>query len=275
VEGLGMTGPAANRPQHDSLGRSTMQTTTEPAEDLELDEDAEPDEVEPDDTEPPTAAGAGETTAPPDEGDPETPISYEITPSAVTGIIRGLASTIPPQGTMLLAIAKPAADEVLVTIVPARAEKETDSAIPLVVRGTAEEIDLQLVEALSHYVPARTIALRSAQQIARDTATAAKSAAEAAKARTTASAAKTKTPSLTVTLEPTDATLRVVNGADAVVDVKPGVKTTLSKGRYIATVSKLGYNTKIQNVVVGEGPHAITITLEQSDQVALFGGTPT
>jgi PRTRC genetic system protein E len=270
-----MSAAPADTPEQDSLGRSTMHTTTEPAAGLDADELLEVDEREPDDpTDPTTSAEEGEAATPPADGTPATPISYEIVPSAVTGIIRGLASTIPAKGTLLLAIVKPSAQEVLVTIVPARGEKETDSAIPLVVRGTAEEIDLELVEALGHYVPARSIAVRTAEQIARDTVTAAQAAAEAAKARASTSAAKPKSPALTVTVEPKDAVLRVVDGADAVVDVKPGIKTTVGKGRYILTVSKLGFNTKIQNVVVGDGPQAITITLQQSDQVALFGGTP-
>jgi PRTRC genetic system protein E len=289
----------------DPLGRSTMQTTIdhdeelergagrEPAEDEQHDEHTPGKGLESTDEEPPDDADAlgaeeaddseaddaDDTTEPaslatttPDESIDVTPLP--AAPDAVTGIIGGLATTIPAKGTMLLAIAKADDGQVLVTILPAKGEKETESAIPLVVRGTPDGIDRELVGALQHYVPARHIALRAASQIARDTAAAAKKSADAAKSRATSasSTVKKKTPSLTIHLVPKDAVLRVVDATDRVQNLKAGVKAELAKGRYIVTVTKVGFKTKIQNAVVKDGPEVMTITLEQSDQMSLLGG---
>ncbi len=295
---------------HDPLGRSTMQTTTDHDEDVERDAghelDADDDtnqdrelgaDVEHTDDDQPDDGGAAEADDEPEDAEdtttgttdpepaatataeePEDVTPLPAAPDAVTGIIRGLATTIPPQGTMLLAIARTADETVMVTIVPAKGEKETASAIPLVVRGTAEEIDRELVDALQHYVPARHIALSTAAEIARDTAAAAKKsqtgakAQAAAKARTSPAATPAKKkPSLTIRVEPEDAALRVVDGADRVHNVKPGVAAELAKGRYIVTVTKPGYRTRIQNVVLKDGPESLTVALE-SDQMSLLGG---
>jgi PRTRC genetic system protein E len=216
--------------------------------------------------------------AEPEAAAPSEPINYHVEPAPVTGIIRGLAETIPAKGTLLLAIAKLENGDLLVTIQPPKTDKEGDPALPLQVKGTPTEIDASLVDALAHYVPARHIAVKTAEQIARDTADRSKKAAEAAKARTTTSvnagsASKKKTPSITVRVEPKDATLRVVDGADVAQTVKHGVKATVAKGRYVIAVAKLGYETETKTVVVGDGPQDVTITLKQLEQTALFGGS--
>ena len=141
-------------------------------------------------------------------------------------------------------------------------------------KGTPLEIDAQLVDALAHYVPARNIALKTAEQIARDTAAHAKKTAEEQKKKwSSSSSTSKKTPSLMVKIEPKDATLRVVDGADNEQTVKAGAKTTLPKGRYVITVSKLGFATETKPVVIGDGPQEVTIALEQLDQTSLFGGS--
>jgi PRTRC genetic system protein E len=230
----------------------------------------------------PDAEDHDEDTPDADAAQPEAestePINYDVEPAPVTGIIRGLAETIPAKATLLLAIAKLECGDLLVTIQPPKSDTDADPALPLQVKGTPTEIDAQLVDALAHYVPARNIALKTAEQIARETANHSKKAAEAAKSRSSTSVsassagAKKKTPSLTVTIEPKDATLRVVDGADNVQTVKTGVKATVTKGRYVITVSKLGYVTETKPVFVGDGPQAITITLKQTDQTTLFAG---
>jgi len=257
-----------------------METLVQP----ETDETA-PDDIEErdeDDTEKGADDGdaAGDTQGPADapEAPPIEPINYEVQPAPVTGIIRGLAETIPAKSTLLLAIAKLDSGDLLVTIQPPKTDKEGDPALPLQVKGTPTEIDATLVDALAHYVPARNIALKTAEQIARDTADRSKKAAEAAKTRSTTSVnagagAKKKTPSLTVRIEPNDATLRVVDGADVAQTVKHGVKATVAKGRYVITVAKLGYETETKTVVVGDGPQDVTISLKQLEQTALFGGS--
>jgi len=241
---------------------------------LEHDTDDATDDVETDtDTEQPEHDDAPGAAA---QGEPEAqsdPINFEVVPAAVTGILRGLAETIPPKATLLLAIAKLERGELLVTIQPPKSEKEGDPALPLQVKGTPLEIDAQLVDALAHYVPARNIALKTAEQIARDTAAHAKKTAEEQKKKwSSSSSTSKKTPSLMVQIEPKDATLRVVDGADNEQTVKAGAKTTLPKGRYVITVSKLGYETETKAVVVGDGPQAIAITLKQTDQTTLFAG---
>ncbi len=245
-----------------------------PDEAEERDDEDTPDD---DDTEGDETANAA---AEPEAAAPSEPINYEVEPAPVTGIIRGLAETIPAKSTLLLAIAKLENGDLLVTIQPPKADKEGDPALPLQVKGTPTEIDASLVDALAHYVPARHIAIKTAEQIARDTADRSKKAADAAKARTTtsvnagSSASKKKTPSLTVRVDPKDATLRVVDGADVAQTVKHGVKATVAKGRYVITVAKLGYDTETKTVVVGDGPQDVTITLKQLEQTALFGGSP-
>lgn len=262
--------------EHDSSG--DVETTDHEQPDDEQpdgeDGDDEPDEADETTTGAPDSASAGTPTA----DQPEDVRPLPAAPDAVTGIIRGLATTIPPKGTMMLAIGRTEDDSVLVTIVPARAQKETASAIPLVVRGTAEEIDRELVAALQHYVPARHLALRTAEEIARDTAAAAKQAQVSAKARTTpkartapAPAPVKKKPTLTVHLEPDDAVLRVVDGANRPQSVKPGVAAELAKGTYIITATKPGFRTKMRTVVLKDEPQDVTIALE-SDQMSLLGG---
>jgi PRTRC genetic system protein E len=246
-------------------------------------DDTAPDDVEEHDEDDSTDDGEthGDETpgaAEPEAAAPSEPINYDVEPAPVTGIIRGLAETIPAKGTLLLAIAKLENGDLLVTIQPPKTDKEGDPALPLQVKGTPTEIDATLVDALAHYVPARNIALKTAEQIARDTADRSKKAAEAAKARTTTSVngsagAKKKTPSLTVRVEPNDATLRVVDGGDVAQTVKHGVKASVAKGRYVITVAKLGYETETKTVVVGDGPQDVTITLKQLEQTALFGGS--
>ncbi len=247
----------------------TDETAPDDVEEHDEDDTADDDETHGDET-----PGAAE----PEAAAPSDPINYDVKPAPVTGIIRGLAETIPAKGTLLLAIAKLDNGDLLVTIQPPKTDKEGDPALPLQVKGTPTEIDATLVDALAHYVPARNIALKTAEQIARDTADRSKKAAEAAKARTTtsvngAAGAKRKMPSLTVCVEPNDATLRVVDGADVAQTVKHGVKATVTKGRYVITVAKLGYETETKSVVVGDGPQDVTITLKQLEQTALFGGS--
>jgi PRTRC genetic system protein E len=218
-----------------------------------------------------------EVETPQPDAPPIEPINYDVEPAPVTGIIRGLAETIPAKATLLLAIAKLESGELLVTIQPPKTEKDGDPALPLQVKGTPTEIDAQLVDALAHYVPARNIALKTAEQIARETSERSKKAADDARNRSKSSvnavgSGKKKTPSLTVTIEPKDATLRVVDGADNTQTVKSGVKAELAKGRYVITVSKLGYETETKAVVVFDGPQAIAISLKQTDQTTLFAG---
>ena len=118
---------------------------------LPLPEEAKPAAAEaPPKTE--VSAAPPATDAPPIE-----PINYDVEPAPVTGVIRGLAETIPAKGTLLLAIAKLESGELLVTIQPPKTEKDGDPALPLQVKGTPTEIDAQLVDALAHYVPARKI----------------------------------------------------------------------------------------------------------------------
>jgi PRTRC genetic system protein E len=244
---------------------------------LEHETDETADDAADDETRDEETAGEngpeGETPQP--DAPPIEPINYDVEPAPVTGIIRGLAETIPAKATLLLAIAKLESGELLVTIQPPKSEKEGDPALPLQVKGTPLEIDAQLVDALAHYVPARNIALKTAEQIARETAAHAKKTAEEQKKKwsPSASSAAKKTPSLMVKIEPKDATLRVVDGADNAQTVKAGAKTTLSKGRYVITVSKLGFATETKPVVIGDGPQEVTIALEQLDQTSLFGGS--
>jgi PRTRC genetic system protein E len=247
----------------------------ETALDVEQHDEDDDDETQGDETHSDETPGAADE---PEAAAPSEPIKYEVEPAPVTGIIRGLAETIRAKGTLLLAIAKLENGDLLVTIQPPKTDKEGDPALPLQVKGTPTEIDASLVDALAHYVPARHIAVKTAEQIARDTADRSKKAAEAAKARTTTSVnagsgSKKKTPSLTVHVEPKDATLRVVDGADVAQTVKHGVKATVAKGRYVITVAKLGYETETKTVVVGDGPQDLTITLKQLEQTALFGGS--
>ena len=248
----------------ETLDHDTTDETADDADEREEDRDEE-------------TAGEAEATQP--DATPSEPINYDIEPAPVTGIIRGLAETISAKATLLLAIAKLESGDLLVTIQPPKTDKDGDPALPLQVKGTPAEIDAQLVDALAHYVPARNIALKTAEQIARETADRSKKAAEAAKSRSTSvnavGSAKKKTPSLAVNIEPKDATLRVVDAADNLQTVNPGVKAAVAKGRYVITASKLGYETETKTAFVGEGPQDVTITLKQTDQTTLFGAATT
>jgi PRTRC genetic system protein E len=222
----------------------------------------------------------------PDVGAEEAPIDYTITRVAFTGVVAGLAAMTPVGATMMVAIAKTGDDELLVTIIPARGKDEkATSAIPLAVRGTAAEIDAELIDALASYVPARTIALASAESVARETTAAAKKAADDAKASRAKTAGKTAAaaapkpvppakpePTLCVAVTPDDATLLVIDEKNVEHVVVAHRKTTLPLGRYTITASKGGYKSTTRTVSISAGwSPDVAIVLEQELQSDLFG----
>ncbi|MFY9781449.1 MAG: PRTRC system protein E, partial [Candidatus Baltobacteraceae bacterium] len=193
----------------------------------------------------------------------------QIEPQAVTGVVRGLADTLRPNETLLLAVTRLDDDQLLVSIQPPRADKEgaAKSNVPMQVTGTPEEIDTQLVEALAHYVPARKFVIATAEEAARQTAAAAaKEKAEADRRRQERSTGKTskptpapkpKTGELLVGLTPRDATLTVTDHAGKEHPVRRGEIAKLPIGAYTIVASKEGFEEAKRTVTIVEDPKQI------------------
>ncbi len=204
------------------------------------------------------------------ESDAEPP---SIEPAAVTGVVRGLADTLGPNETLLLAITRLDDDKLLVSIQPPRADKEgaAKSNVPMQVTGTPQEIDTQLVEALAHYVPARKFVIATAEETAQQTAAAAaKEKADAEKRRQerstgkpakAAPAPKPKTGELLVGLTPREATLTVADQTGREHAVRRGEIAKLPIGTYTIAVSKDGFDECRRTVTIVEDPKQI-VTIE-------------
>jgi PRTRC genetic system protein E len=177
------------------------------------------------------------------------------------GIIQGLASSIPVDGSVLVAITKTASDMLLVTIQPTIDKDNAASAKALQIKGTPEEIDRDLLAALAHYVPARELVLATAEQIAKDTASAAAHAkAEADKRRANSSnaaktpakapapVAKARQEALTVKTLPITAKITVTDHKGKAGEIKPDTATNLDIGTYTVLVESEGYESNSQTV---------------------------
>jgi PRTRC genetic system protein E len=214
--------------------------------------------------------------------EPSTPAPLPSPPLVLTtrtqpGLIRGLAASVPVNGTTLLAITKVSATSLLVTIQPSVVDKEAAaSAIPLQVTGSSEEIDTQLLDALAHFVPARELAIATAEQIANDTAAAAAHAkAEAAKSRTSSSSAtrpavtKTRQESLTVKTIPGDTKITVTDSKGKAGSVEPGKPAMLDIGKYTVRVEAAGYDTHTQSITLSK-PDTVVVVLKRAE-LSLLG----
>lgn len=225
--------------------------------------DSTPADNDDDDDESDTA----ESPAEHDEGDTDaTPSSVETPqPIVLSGIIQGLAASLAVKGTLLLAIAKLSDQEILVTIQPTPAEKESHAAaIPLQVAGSPAEIDANLVSALAQYVPARTLSIATAEAIAQQTAQAAAKAKDDAARRAEAYKPKPKTGRLRVNVDQKDATLVVTDAAGKTYPVDIRKQSILPVGKYTISVAKEYHDTHTEVVTVGSTPTTIDVTLKQS-----------
>jgi PRTRC genetic system protein E len=194
-----------------------------------------------------------------------------LTTESQLGIIQGLAETISVKGSLLLVIAKTKEDTLLVTVQPGPGEKDVaGSALALQITGSPAELDAKLLEALSHYVPARKFVVKTAEEIAAATASAAAHAkAEAEKKRTTAATTKTTPPTksapavrqekLTINTIPLKATLKVTNTKNEELSVKEGEATNLEIGRYTVVASAEGYESQ-----------TVTINLARTETQNIF-----
>ena len=75
--------------------------------------------------------------------------------------MRALAETVAIGGTLLLTIARLEDDVCLVSVQP-KAKDANDAALPIQIKGRTADLDAELAEALSIYVPAREYALKTA-----------------------------------------------------------------------------------------------------------------
>jgi PRTRC genetic system protein E len=201
------------------------------------------------------------------------------------GIIQGLASSIPIDGSVLLAITKTAENALLITIQPTIDKDNPASAKAIQVTGTPEEIDRDLLGALAHYVPARELVLATAAQIATDTAAAAVHAkAEADKrrtntssmaknpAKTAAPAPKTRQESLTIKALPNTAKITVTDQKGKAGEIKSDTPTNLDIGTYTVLVEADGYAANSQTVRLVK-PQSVVVVLKKTiiPQPSLLG----
>jgi PRTRC genetic system protein E len=243
-------------------------------EDLDDDTDTLDDDDESEEAQEPESLASTEPALPPPLPSPALVLTTKTQP----GLIRGLAASVPVNGTTLLAITKLSATSLLVTIQPSIADKEAAaSAIPLQVTGSPEELDTQLLDALSHFVPARELAIATAEQIANDTAAAAAHAkAEAAKSRTTPSSSsakpavtKTRQEALTVKTIPADAKITVTDSKDKAGSVEPGKGALLDIGKYTVRVEAAGYDAHTQSITLTK-PDTVVVVLKRAE-LSLLG----
>jgi PRTRC genetic system protein E len=225
------------------------------------------------------SAGASEENAgiPAEPFVPSPPLT--LTTRQQPGVIQGLASSIPVNGTVLLAITKTAENALLVTVQPTIDKDNAASSKALQVAGTPEEIDRGLLDALAHYVPARELVLASAEQIAKETAAAAAHAkAEADKRRANAPAKTTPaTPAarqeqLTVKALPANAKITVTDQKGKAGEIKSDTATKLDIGTYNVLVEAEGYDSNSQTVRLLK-PQSVVVVLKKTSipQPSLLG----
>lgn len=181
-----------------------------------------------------------------DDGDAQLVASEPVTvpqPTAPSNIIRGLAESLPANGTLMLVIARLDEHAILVTIQPA-VQSEEAATIPIQVTGSPDEIDANLVEALAHYVPARKLIITSAAEIAKASASAAQKQKDDAAKRAAASKPKPKTNFVTIKVAPKDAKLTVKDSAQKAISVAAGKRTALPLGKYTVLAEKAEFGTE-------------------------------
>ena len=201
----------------------------------------------------------------------------------VPGLIRGLAEMLASsKGTLILAIAKLGDDQLLVTIQPPAPDGDKIAALPpLQVKGSPAELDEQLLDALSHYVPAVEYATKTAAQIAAETT------AIATTARTTATAKRTSTPSkptprapiakttrLTVRTKPRLASLTLVDAAETSHDIEAGKPITLPRGKVTVTASAEGFEQKSKTIALTSMSQVVTLELNSNVGTLSIKATP-
>lgn len=202
-------------------------------------------------------------------------------PEQQSNIISGLAQTIPAGKTLLLTIARlKESDELLVTVQPAISDDDKVPAKPLQVQGTADEIDAGLVDALAHYVPARKLALQTAEEIAQaQTKAAEKARSSAAKATTSktvppkksahaatpAKPARPNTGSITINVDPKNAKLVVRDAKNNEHPVEAGKETSLPYGKYTMIITADEHKTKMDEFFLATKPETRTYTLEKAE----------
>jgi PRTRC genetic system protein E len=194
-----------------------------------------------------------------------------LDPAAIQPVFAGLASIIPPKGTLLLAIAKLSNGELRVTVQPPPAEGEpSETVLPLTVTGSVAELDADFVAAFAQYKPARDYASASAAEIARATKVAADQTRIDAEARrkktTTPTGARKPSGTLTVTTTPTNAVIKVAANDGKTHDAKSGQKLTLAVGKATITATLAAHNTKLATVTIASGKHeALELTLPAAE----------
>ena len=233
------------------------------AEDENDSDDAGGDDDDADDETPNAAA---EPAAPVDM----TPIPPPE-PRVIVGFVRGLAEMlVAGKGTLLLAIAKLDDEQILVTIQPPEITSSNAPALPpLQVKGTPAEIDEQLLDSLAHYVPAVEFSVKTAAQIAAETAAAATTARTSAATKkpvsTLSSSAARPTPGktsmLVVKCNKKDAAVAVTDEAGKVHDVTIAKTTSLPRGKYTITVSRDGFASQTKTIKLTGYRHPVDFKL--------------
>lgn len=264
-----------------TLDTSTNNSTVEEADGEQI-EDVEEEE---------TAEPNGTAAAAPVAVEPAPIVMPSPDPITVTGLFAGLSLLSGAnESPMILAIAKMQNGELRVSVQPpVKKDEPNGSALPLIVCGTPEELDLHFLAALGTYVPARNYAVASVDAVAQSI----KNAADAARTKTakktttgngtaitqektkqsgtaTAAAAAPVPPApvvkkgfglLTVVTTPAGAAIRVVDSKGKTHTPESGHELTCAEGRATVTITAQNFNTKLQAVTIGPSPQTLTIDL--------------